>query len=164
MRTRLPAALAVLAILLSVNHGKLPYLAHGMENGWFRPSDELESAMAVTNMIDEALDDPEEAPVFVTQWWGATVDIEYYSRHANIFERHTHLGDRDAFTVVYNRRFVALQDEGFQRVLGTCRSPGDDSASHVVMHSTAGDLPDSRVRMADRPAVSSGKIPASRRR
>jgi hypothetical protein len=163
-RTRLPAALAVLAILLSVNHGKLPYLAHGMENGWFRPSDELESAMAVTNMIDEALDDPEEGPVFVTQWWGATVDIEYYSRHANIFESHTRLGDRDAFTVVYNRRFAALQDEGFQRVLGACRSHGDDSASHVVMHSKAGDLPDSRVRMAERPAVSSGKIPASRRR
>jgi hypothetical protein len=163
-RIRLPAALAVLAILLSVNHGKLPYLAHGMENGWFRPSDELHGAMAVTNMVDEALDDPENAPVFVTQWWGATVDVEYYSRHVNVFERHTRLGDRDAFTVVYNRRFVALQDEGFQRRIAACRSPVDASASHVVMHSTAGDLPHSRSRMAEGPAVSSGKIPASRRR
>lgn len=132
---RLPMVVMALATLLSLNYAKMPYLLYGLENGWFQPSDELRNSLHVANEVDTILDDPANETVFITQWWATTADIEYYSRYANVFTKFNELEPRAPFLVVYNRRFVNLQDKSFSQLLERCEGPADPAASHVVLRS-----------------------------
>lgn len=131
---RIIAGCAGLGLLFSANYGKLPYLMNGFENGPFRASEELKSAIEITQMVNAALEEDPSA-VFVTQIWPTTADIEYYAARPNVFRRYSRVGEETNFAVIYNKRFFNSQDAAFQEFLIRCQAPSYETGSHVVIRS-----------------------------
>jgi hypothetical protein len=134
-RTRLAAAALVLAYLYSGNYSKMRYPVHVMDNGIFQPSEELRGALEIARAVDADFGKSDNGHVFVTQAWPMAADIEFYSRNIGVFRRHTLLGDSKNFTVVYNKRFTALEDAKFQETLAKCGPPVMETENHVLLRS-----------------------------
>ena len=134
-RTRLAAAALVLAYLYSGNYSKMRYPVHVMDNGIFQPSEELRGALEIARAVDADFGKSDNGHVFVTQAWPMAADIEFYSRNIGVFRRHTPLGDSKNFTVVYNKRFTALEDAKFQETLAKCGPPVMETENHVLLRS-----------------------------
>lgn len=60
-------------------------------------------------------------------------DIDFYSKNTGVFRRHTLLGDSKNFTVVYNKRFPALEDSKFLKILAKCRPPVMESENRLLL-------------------------------
>jgi len=134
-RTRLAAAALVLAYLYSGNYSKMRYSVRVMDNGIFRPSQELLGALEIARAVDAERADSGSGHVFVTQAWPMAADIEFYSKNTGVFRSHTLLGESENFTVVYNKRFTALEDAKFQETLAKCGPPVMETENHVLLRS-----------------------------
>lgn len=134
-KQRIALALVCLSGLLVANAAKLPFLSHGLERGLFRSSHELSSALEVTDTVDALVETSHEQQILITRWWGATVDVEYYSRNVGVFEAYTPQllkQPNHPFKTVFNKNFVSLEESGFRELMSLCQSPEYESSSHVI--------------------------------
>jgi hypothetical protein len=141
---RFICGLAVVALLLVANHRKMPQLLTGFEHGLFSLSDELQSALAVTALVDSVVDQDPRRAQLATPWWAATADIEYYAAGTDVF-RHYSLVDTDQpFLLVYRKTYLAdhfraSREIGFREFLRHCRATEYESRTHVVLPSSRGE-------------------------
>lgn len=141
---RFICCLALVSLLLVANHRKMPQLLTGFEHGLFSRSEELQSALAVTALVDSVLSQNPRRTQLATPWWAATADIEYYAAGTDVF-RHYSLVDNDQpFLLVYRKAYLAdhfraSREIGFREFLRHCRAPEYESRTHVVLPSSRGE-------------------------
>jgi hypothetical protein len=133
-------SIAAVALLFLVNHQKIPQLFAGFENGFFAYSDELRSALAVTELVDSVSSGEESYAKPVTPWWAATADIEYYAAKPAAFRHYSLLSPEEQFLLVYRKAYVdekfrAARDAGFLEIKQRCGPPRFETSSHVVIPS-----------------------------
>jgi len=139
---RFICGLAVVALLLVANHRKMPQLLTGFENGLFSRSDELQSALAVTALVDSIAAQNPRRTQLATPWWAATADIEYYSAGADVFRHHSLVESDQPFLLIYRKayladRFRAAREVGFIEFKRFCGPAEYESAWHLVTSSLA---------------------------
>lgn len=139
---RFVCCLAVVALLLVANHRKMPQLITGFENGLFARSDELQSALAVTALVDSIADQDPRRAQLATPWWAATADIEYYAAGTDVFRHYSLVNSDQPFLLIYRKayladRFGAAREVGFLEFRRACGPTQYESAWHVVTSSLA---------------------------